>query len=173
MGMRNLILLTASLALISTACSEDGGSGPEYEFNGFLEQVDGMKVIWLWGTHEEMGYAEGALLCGSLTKTIQEMVYSNPGMALGVDTVVSTIESMVDIPAESQRQMRGMIKGLQEHCPAEDLILQSEYLEEGSRPVQYEDVLIQNFNPHSIDTFEGYPAGADSDIAADPFFHLN
>ena len=35
--------------------------------NGTLEVVDGVTIIRVWGSHEEMGYAYGYLLADRLT----------------------------------------------------------------------------------------------------------
>jgi hypothetical protein len=53
---------------------EDPVTEPTMDVNGFLEDVDGIDVLWLWGTRDEMGYAEGAILCGRIRDMFRDYV---------------------------------------------------------------------------------------------------
>jgi len=68
-----MLLLAVLLACAPTP--ETGGDtavGPSV--NGRWDEVDGMRVLRLWGTRDEMGYAEGALACTEMVDLFQTYV---------------------------------------------------------------------------------------------------
>jgi len=122
-------------------------TGPDV--NGRLETVDGREVLYLWGTHYEMGYAEGALMCGRLTEVFEDYILNYLVAQVGYDwdTITSLALGFIDIPEEFQLELEGVAAGIRENCPAEDLIVTSDYLglgEGGSRPVELNDLLVAN-----------------------------
>lgn len=58
--MRKIIILLILLLLSSTLFSQ---------VNGVIENINGKRVLFIWGTHEERGYAHGYLE-GSRIKNI-------------------------------------------------------------------------------------------------------
>ena len=122
-------------------------TGPDV--NGRLETVDGREVLHLWGTRYEMGYAEGSLMCGRLTEVFEDYIldYLVAHVGYDWDTITTLALGMIDIPEEFQAELEGIADGMRENCPAEDLIVTSDYLglgEGGSREVELEDLLVAN-----------------------------
>jgi len=126
---------------------DPGEEEPLPEVNGRLETVDGIDVLWLWGTREEMGYAEGAILCGRIRDMLRDYVldYVVPNSGydyLSLDALVTLIYT---IPDGDERELQALYDGMVERCPAADLLVESENLEPsagGSRDVEYGDLVI-------------------------------
>lgn len=147
------IQVTALMAMLALSSGVLGGVGCEKEDgpttvdNGRLDQVDGMDVLWLWGTREEMGYAEGALLCGRIRDMFRDYVldYVVPNSGYDYDLLTSMVAMGYSIPADDARELQAMVLGMQENCPAGDLIVESANLEAaagGQRALEYNDLVI-------------------------------
>ncbi len=138
---------------VDDGASDDPGEGePTYDVNGVLETEDGLEVLEVWGTRQEMGYAEGALLCGRITRMLEEYAldYAVAGAGVSYEVVLAFASGFFAIPEADERQMRGMILGMQERCDPADLIVTSDHLEAaagGSREVRYEDLMVAHVLP--------------------------
>jgi hypothetical protein len=124
---------------------EDTGAG----VNGWLQHVDGRDVLHLWGTRYEMGYAEGALMCGRLTRLFEDYIlnYFVADSGYSWSTIRALGLGMMEVPEGFQQEIQGIGDGMRENCPAEDLIVHSDYLglgEGGSREVEIEDLIVAN-----------------------------
>ncbi len=130
------------------ATEEDPGEiEPTMDVNGRLETVDGIEVLSMWGTREELGYAEGALLCGRITEFFESYVldYVVPNSGYNYATLRDLVTLMYQLPEGDERELDALLLGVQERCPAEDLVLTSENLEPaagGSRDVTFDDLKI-------------------------------
>ena len=144
---------TSDPAVDETAEVEDvteedpGESEPTMDVNGRLETVDGIEVLSMWGTREEMGYAEGALLCGRITDFFEQYVldYVVPNSGYDYATLTALVTIAYSLPEDDVRELEAMLLGVRERCPAEDLVLTSENLEPaagGSREVTFDDLKI-------------------------------
>lgn len=141
----------------ATAADDPGEVEPTYDVNGVLETVDGLEVMRVWGTREEMGYAEGALLCGRLTEIFEKYAldYAVAGTGVGYETVQAFASTFFTIPEDHERQLRAMLLGMQERCDPEDLIITSDNLEAaagGSREITYEDLFVAHVLPDYLCT---------------------
>ncbi|MFH1436926.1 MAG: hypothetical protein ABIJ56_14555 [Pseudomonadota bacterium] len=130
--------------------TDEEPEGPEV--NGRLERVDGVDVLYVWGTRREMGYAEGALLCGRITKMLQNYILDTavPESGLTYDTLLAGIAVFHAFPEGDEEHMKGIMYGMQDHCAPEDLIVESEYLEAsagGRREAVYEDIRVAHALP--------------------------
>ncbi len=122
-------------------------TGPE--LNGRLETVDGREALHLWGTRYEMGYAEGALMCGRLTQVFEDYILNYLVASFGYDwdIIRGMALAWIDLPDEFEQELQGISDGIRDNCPEEDLYVTSDYLglgEGGSRKVEYEDLLVAN-----------------------------
>ncbi|MBW2262632.1 MAG: hypothetical protein JRG91_11715 [Deltaproteobacteria bacterium] len=130
------------------ATEEDPGeTEPTMDVNGRLETVDGIEVLSMWGTREEMGYAEGALLCGRIRDLFQDYVlgYVVPDSGRDYATITALVTIAYRLPEGDRRELEALLLGVQERCPAEDLIITSEHLEPaagGSRAVTFDDLKV-------------------------------
>ena len=130
--------------------TEEEPEGPEV--NGRLETIDGVDVLYVWGTRREMGYAEGALLCGRITQMLQNYILDTavPESGLTYDTLLAGIAIFHAFPEGDEEHMKGIMYGMQDHCDPEDLIVESENLEAsagGSREAIYEDIRVAHALP--------------------------
>ena len=107
-----------------TTADDPGELEPTYDVNGVLETIDGFMVMRVWGTREEMGYAEGALLCGRITRMMQEYAldYAVAGAGVSYEVVQGFAAAFFTIPEPHERQLRGMLLGMQERCDPEGLL---------------------------------------------------
>ena len=122
-------------------------TGPQV--NGRLETVDGRDVLHLWGTRYEMGYAEGALMCGRLTEVFEDYILNYLVAQVGYDwdTISALALGFIELPEGDRAELEGIAAGMRENCPEEDLIVTSDHLglgEGGSRPVELDDLLVAN-----------------------------
>jgi hypothetical protein len=141
-GRRQASLALVLLPLVAVAAC--GASEARPEVNGALGRVDGVDVLWLWGAPDEMGYAEGALLCGRITRVVADGLLSNPLLS-DYDAVVSLVQETAAVPLEREQQLRAMLAGMQERCPAAELEVDGAELPGGPRPITYEDLLLLNY----------------------------
>lgn len=128
--------------------SEDPGEiEPTMDVNGKLETVDGIDVMWVWGTREEMGYAEGALLCSRIRDFFRDYVldYVVPNSGYDYSALQAIVTLFYSMPEDDERELGAMLQGIRERCPAGDLVAESENLEPssgGSRELTYEDMVL-------------------------------
>jgi len=163
----------ALLALLSAACSSSGNDSappgssdsatdsqvgdsaqpdsgqPDSppDVNGRLDSIDGRDLLYMWGTREEMGYAEGSLLCGRLTRLFEDYVLNYMVASFGFDweTLLSIGLAWITIPDGDMAELQGIADGMRDNCPAEDLIVTSDYLglgEGGSRELTLDDLVV-------------------------------
>ncbi len=144
-------------AMDDAGSDDPGEQEPTYDINGVLETVDGIDVLRVWGTREEMGYAEGALLCDRITHVFEKYAldYAVVNSGVSYEVVQAFAAGFFSMPADHERQLRAMILGMQERCAPEDLIVTSDHLEAaagGSRPVTYEDLFVAHVLPDYLCT---------------------
>ncbi|MCP4680436.1 MAG: hypothetical protein GY854_34120 [Deltaproteobacteria bacterium] len=121
-----------------------GDAGSNNEINGFIETIDGIDVLWVWGTREEMGYAEGALLCERVAdfgeKYLLEFALSFAGLTYPVAKTL--VQTSYKLPADDEAQLKALIQGLKDHCAPEDLIIENDSLPNGSKEIAYVDLVM-------------------------------
>ncbi len=125
---------------------------PPREINGRYDTTGEIPVLYLWGTHDELGYAEGALLCGRITRFFTDYVLDHAVLNSGYDyaTVSSLVRLMHRFPAGVLAEMEAMVQGMRDHCPAADLFLESENLEPaagGRRELTVDDLKVAHALP--------------------------
>ncbi|MFZ5476169.1 MAG: hypothetical protein ACOZNI_05285 [Myxococcota bacterium] len=139
------------LLLLACAPSEDAASPAPAaeETHGWIEAVDGRDVLHLSGTREEMGYAEGSLVCDRVAPLFEAYVldhliteYSDYGYEVARPYVLA----MVRFEDADLRELEAMWRGATDTCTPEQLTVTSEHLEPGvtSRVLEYEDLLFAN-----------------------------
>lgn len=86
-------------------------ASPEAEVHGTLETVEGQRVLRVWGTPHEMGYAQGALLRDAIIDVLD-------GYALDVITpsqleaTAALFGTVADIPASVRQEAEGIVAGM-------------------------------------------------------------
>ena len=148
---RCLLLFLGLTACTSTgkdsASADTGPSTPDV--NGSLETVDGRQVLKLWGTREEIGYAEGVLMCEYMPILFKDYVLGHLVADYGVpyDLVQPLVEMVIELPEGDERELQALFQGAMDTCSEDQLWVESEYLEEdadGARMLTYEDLLAAN-----------------------------
>lgn len=145
-------MLTLLLALACTSPSDTDDTGDTDGFDpdahGALTEVDGMDVLHLWGTRAEMGYAEGSLLCGRITRLYQgyfiNQMLEPSGYAYELILAEARLRSV--LPDGDAAELQGMLDGMTAECPAEDLLLTGDYVG-GERALTYDDLFIAHTLP--------------------------
>lgn len=142
------------LALVALAlgCTPETDSPPEPEddgLHGSIETVDGRDVLRLWGTREEMGYAEGALYCEKMPVLFKTYVleYLVADYGVGYELIQMLVENAVDIEDGDLAEMQGIWNGALDTCDPEMLYVESEYLEpgaDGAREIEFGDLVAAN-----------------------------
>ncbi len=145
--MRSLALLPL-FAIGCTTDTDTADTAPE-GLHGRITEVDGLEVVELWGTREEIGYAEGALYCDQMPDLLRDYVLEYLVADYGVpySMVLALVENAFTLPEDDARELEAMWQGALDHCTEEDLWIESEYLEpdaEGARAVTYTDLLAAN-----------------------------
>jgi hypothetical protein len=152
-----LLPVLLSLGVMLPCCRDSGSTkAPEksktasnrrftHEVKGTLKKVAGIQVLSLQGSPEEMGYSEGALLCGRMTRFFQD--YYLDFLAALLQRSFKSYANIRRQAMESftlsepdKRQLRGLLMGMRERCPAEDLLIQ-EAKDGPRRELQYEDLV--------------------------------
>jgi hypothetical protein len=123
---------------------EDRADAPPPAVNGRLETVDGIDVLYLWGTRAEIGYAEGSLMCRRATRLVQDYIldYVVPASGLDYATLLALVSMAYVFPAGDEAELEGMVEGMLDNCPPADLIVESPNLEPaagGRRQLTLED----------------------------------
>jgi len=148
--MPRLIPLTI-LVTLALGCTPETDSPPDPEdgLHGRIQVVDGRDVMQLWGTREEMGYAEGALYCEKMAVLFKSYVleYLVADYGVGYELIQMLVDNAVDIEPGDLAEMEGIWNGALDHCDPELLIVESEYLEpdaDGARELEFEDLVAAN-----------------------------
>jgi hypothetical protein len=140
------------LALLSLGCTPDtdtADSAIDEGLHGRVSAVDGVEVLQLWGTREEMGYAEGALYCDQMPDLLRDYVLEYLVADYGVpySLVLALVDNAITLPPGDERELQAMWAAGEEHCTEEQLWIESEHLEpeaEGARAVTYTDLVAAN-----------------------------
>ena len=85
---------------------------PAPAVNGYLEDVEGQKVLHVWGTHYEMGYAYGYLNGGGIQAMIEDYTidqYLGQSMYLLIRAAAA---AYIEIPSPFDEEFQGMIDGM-------------------------------------------------------------
>jgi hypothetical protein len=104
-----------------------------------------------------MGYAEGAQMCGRITRIFEKYAldYAVAGTGMPYGVVKDFATGFFTIPEDHERQLQAMLLGMQERCDPADLVVTSENLEAGSggsREITYEDLFVAHVLPDYLCT---------------------
>jgi hypothetical protein len=102
-----------------TPCPQETAPPPreELKINGSLEEVNGMRVLRLWGSHQEMGYAYGYLLADELVEVIEQSLFdgmlSNLPRSWTYEQVAQVVEQKILWPEGYREEMEAMVRGME------------------------------------------------------------
>jgi len=116
-----------------TSGDDDSGSSDDDdsagdELHGRIEHVDGIDVLYLWGSRYEMGYAEGALYCQQMPVLFKSYVLEYLVADYGVpyEMVLALVENAVELDEGDLSEMQGIVDGARAHCSEEEFWVESE-----------------------------------------------
>ncbi len=128
--MRGIIIFMAVFALISCAAAAEADD----PINAYLHSVDGQRILHVWGTHYEMGYAQGqvlgseiiAMMHGYILKLLPPKLYEalhvvGPLLFGMPDNYWEEAQGVIDGMKDSGAQT--FIAPLGRHIDATDLLL--------------------------------------------------
>lgn len=80
------------------------------QVHGTLTRVDGVRVLRVWGTPAERGYAQGYLLASDIVTLLDEYLDGN---VLAYRTVTLPMTRLMRISPEYEAELRGMLTGIE------------------------------------------------------------
>lgn len=111
--------------------------------NGALTEVDGVRVLRVWGTPHERGYAHGKLLAQDILRLMDDFL-SKGGIRGGPAAYENKILPMIAlmrIEPQYQEELRGLLEGLKDALGADAVIPSI------NRAPRYEDLAAVNCIP--------------------------
>ncbi len=115
---------------------------PVLAVNGFIEDVEGQNVMHVWGTHYEMGYANGYLNGVGIQAMVEDYTidkYIGPVLYV---LLRATAAQYIEIPSPFDEEFQGIIDGME--AAGVDM-----YIESLSRNTDILDIEILNAAPES------------------------
>ncbi len=98
-------LLCVCLGTVTTAAPP--------KINGTIEQIGTFRVLRVWGTPEEMGFAHGYLLADGIETVLNETSSAGPKERLAqYDGFIEQILPFIEIPERTMQELRGIIEGI-------------------------------------------------------------
>jgi len=167
------VLPPVVLALLVVTCARGGPVGPVpptpppstqratstpptggIEVNGSLEEVNGVRVLRVWGSHQEMGFAQGYLLADDLKDLFENVLFdvllANFPRQWTYERVVSRIDEQIVWPEGYREEMEGMVRGMEAalgYLP----VITDERIEAGSVAVNADMLAILNAHTDLLD----------------------
>ena len=87
---------------------------PDDGVHGRLTEVEGQRVLHVWGTPQEMGYAHGALLRDSIVAVLENYALEViPPSTL--DTAGAIYGAVADIPPPLREEAEAIVEGMRDH----------------------------------------------------------
>ncbi len=136
------------LACAIEPSDETPAPAAEDGLHGRVDTVGGREVLYLWGTREEMGYAEGALYCDRVAPLFKDYLlehlvgqYSD----FTYDVARTYVLAVTKFEDDDMRELEAMYRGMKDHCSDEQLTVESDFLgPETSHVLELEDLLFAN-----------------------------
>ncbi len=133
-------LLAAALA--SGVCGSDPAQAPSEPLCGRLSKHEGLRVLELWGTPAQAGYAHGYLLAEEIVRLFDGYVLDKrivPGPQLYEALLVPAVRRQFVWSPAHEGELEALARGIRDRIGAENL--RSEVLD---RELKIEDLLVAN-----------------------------
>ena len=102
-------------ALLLIAAPKVQAERPPTEIKGTLSEVDGVRVLQVWGTPSERGYAHGYMLAEDIVELVD--IFSTDEAVMGgrrdYEAIVESVSTLMKIAPEYQEELRGMLAGIE------------------------------------------------------------
>lgn len=107
--------------------------------HGRLDEINSIRVVRVWGTPEEMGFAHGYLLADDIVTYLNESIAASVGEdAQAYAAALELVRGIVQVPPETKAEIAAILDGIR----AKKGGLPD--LKAPGRPVQYEDLVVAN-----------------------------
>lgn len=103
MILKSMILISVLITLSTVSADASNGS---------IEYIGDLKVLNMWGSWTEMGYAHGFLLGPDIKETFEEYFIELCGGVYSYEAARLFVGTFFEIPAEYQQYATGMISGV-------------------------------------------------------------
>lgn len=130
------VLVALVMACIVTPWA---AAAPDRPIHGTLTEIDGLRVLRLWGTPAEQGYAQGYLLADDIVTIWNAcMDIRLLGEPQVYESRVLTSLRIMKIPKDKEEELRGILAGITERLGDRAV------MRDLHRPLKYEDLLAAN-----------------------------
>lgn len=137
--------------LACTPTTESSSAAPvEDGLHGRLDTSGARDILYLWGTREEMGYAEGALTCDRIAPLFKDYLLGHlvaQYSGYPYEVIRPVVLASIAFEDGDLREMQALYQGALDNCTPEQLTIESPYLEAdsgGKRMMEFEDLLFAN-----------------------------
>ena len=155
-----IVLMAFLLAIVSLNCEKDDDiTNPTVTVNGTLEEVNGVTVIRLWGSRQEMGYAYGYLLADKLTDVINELLFDYLLKNYSYEEVVNKMKDYIIWPSGYEEEMNGVIAGMKDKLGKLPVITHRS-IQSGSKEINADMIALLNSSRDLVDIQPGCSAFA-------------
>ena len=107
-------------------------------------------MVYLWGTREEIGYAEGALYCDKVAPLFKDYLLEHLVAQYSdytYDVARAFVLAVTKFDDRDLAEMTAFYQGAVDNCTAEQLTVESDFLEpeaDGARVLELEDLMFAN-----------------------------
>ena len=130
-------ILASGLAVLCLAGSAAADEPPR-QVNGTLRDGGDHKVLHVWGTHEEMGYAHGYLLADEASALAEGYILPMFGLpAAQYEMLRELVLPMFDIPSSLRTEAGALVEGMRDAGA-------SLYMDDLGRDLEADDLLLAN-----------------------------
>lgn len=138
-------VLLSFLALVFVFLFLISRSQAQIPVNGSIEYKGEQRILNLWGTNYEMGYAQGHLLADEIMDLIEEFMIGHQlgGREASFDKRASEVETKFYFPPEYEEELQGVLAGMEDS--GKDI-----YLDLKGRNVNLLDLKMWNTHPDFV-----------------------
>lgn len=119
--------------------------------SGELTTVGGLRVLRVWGTSQQRGYAHGYLLAGDILRLIDAYIAQTAisgGPEKYAQVSLPMARTMTVLRPIYRRELEGMLAGIRDRLGPEGSMLRTL-----GRPIEYADLLAANCSPDNVRPF--------------------
>jgi len=119
-----------------------------------LEEVSGVRVLKMWGSRREMGYAHGYLLADQLQGIVEDLLFGylleNVASGVTYESVVDRLHKYIIWPDGYEDEMKAMIEGLEARL-GELPLIQHRSIKSGAKRLDADMLAILNASRDLVD----------------------
>ncbi|MDP6890535.1 MAG: C45 family autoproteolytic acyltransferase/hydrolase, partial [Phycisphaerales bacterium] len=123
-GMRVFLVAMSILALLASAAltipTPTGPPNPE-PVHGRIEHTDGVRVVHVFGTPDQMGYAHGWLVGEDFVIGLQELFEQLPSAAVGIADFMRSWTPMINLTDAQQTELAAVYRGMQDRMGTQSM----------------------------------------------------